>query len=118
MLQNATIWLRDTGILERLKYDVFTPLIHIPKPKVRHKEPLTIYQLGIAMILLLVGITISILVFIFELLTSKSEDRIELTVTDARGQILVSEWIYTNHPYNWRHNINQFWQDHTTDIHI
>ena len=84
----------------------------------RHKEPLTIYQLGLTMILLLVGIIISILVFTFELTTKRTEDCIKLTVTDASGKRLVSEWIYTNHPYNWRCNTSHFWKDQTHFVHV
>ena len=118
ILQNATIWLHDTGILNRLQHDILFSLIHIPQPKMRHKEPLTIYQLGITMILLLVGIIISILVFTFELTTKRTEDCIKLTVTDASGKRLVSEWIYTNHPYNWRCNTSHFWKDQTHFVHV
>ena len=80
----------------------------------RQKEPLTIYQLGITMILLLVGIIISILVFTFELTTKRTEDCIKLTVTDARGKRLVSEWIS---PII-RCNTSHFWKDPTHFVHV
>ena len=40
----------------------------IPLPKVWKNKPLNLYQLGIIMIILLLGITLSIFVFVWELL--------------------------------------------------
>ena len=60
------MWLRDTGVLTKLRYDVLNPPILIPDPKVRHNQPLNNWQLGIIMIIYLVGLLISILVFIGE----------------------------------------------------
>ena len=91
-----------------MTHDIYTPLIHIPNPKVRHKEPLTTNELGITMILLLAGMIISIVLFIFELSTRVREDCIELIVTDTSGKRYVSEWTYTEHPYNWRRNHSNF----------
>ena len=62
------MWLRDTGVLNKLRNDVLHPPITIPYPKVRHNEPLNNWQLGIIMIVYLVGLSISILTFIGELL--------------------------------------------------
>ena len=61
------MWLRDTGILERLKYHIFTPQSRTPYPKVRRDKPLIISQLGIVMIVLAIGLGLSLLVFICEL---------------------------------------------------
>lgn len=62
------MWLRDTGVLTKLRYDILNPPILIPDPKVRNNQPLNNWQLGIIMILYLVGLSISILTFIGELL--------------------------------------------------
>ena len=70
---NAISWLRDTGILEKVKYDVMNPPIPIPDPIVRHNQPLIIRQLGIIMIILVVGLAIATIVFFVELcIRSKS----------------------------------------------
>ena len=62
------MWLRDTGVLTKLRYDALNPPFFIPDPKVRHNQPLNNRQLGIIMIIYLVGLLISILAFIGELL--------------------------------------------------
>ena len=61
------MWLRDTGILERLKYNTVRPPFRTPYPKVRRDQPLTISQLGIVMIVLAAGLGLSLPVFICEL---------------------------------------------------
>ena len=61
------MWLRDTGVLDKVKYDVLNPPIAIPDPTVRHKQPLILRQLGIVMIILVVGLAIGTLVFLIEL---------------------------------------------------
>ena len=65
--QNAIMWLRDTGILNKLKYDVMNPPIPIPDPVVRHKKPLILRQLGITMIMIAAGLFIALMVFFGEL---------------------------------------------------
>ena len=60
------MWLKDTGILNKLKYDVMDPPIPIPDPKLRHKQPLILKQLGIILIILVVGHIIAFVVFIME----------------------------------------------------
>ena len=61
------MWLRDTGILDKLNIDVLNPPIPIPDPKLRHKQPLILRQLGIIMIILVVGLAFAINVYILEL---------------------------------------------------
>ena len=62
------MWLKDTGILNRVKYDIMNPPVPIPDPKVRHNQPLIIRQLGIIMIMLVVGLVVGSLTFVVELL--------------------------------------------------
>ena len=62
------MWLRDTGILEKVKNDVMNPPPHIPDPRVRFNKPLILRQLGIIMIIMIVGLFVSIIVFLMELL--------------------------------------------------
>ena len=64
---NEIMWLRDTGILEKLKYDVLNPPIPIPDPTMRHNQPLILRQLGIIMIILVVGLAVGTIVFFVEL---------------------------------------------------
>ena len=61
------MWLRDTGVLVKMKYDALKQAIPIPLPKVWKDKPLNLYQLGIIMIVFCVGTFSSILVFFFEL---------------------------------------------------
>ena len=79
------MWLRDTGILDKLKNDVMNLPIPVPNPTVRHNQPLILRQLGIIMIILGVGLSIGTVVFLVELPKkpklnhdSTSEDGFEL----------------------------------------
>ena len=62
------MWLRDTGILDKMKYDMLETEMYDPLPKVWKDKPLNLFQLGIIMIITLFGVTSSIMVFIWELL--------------------------------------------------
>ena len=62
------MWLRDAGVLEKIKYDVMNAPIAIPDPQVMYNQPLILKQLGIIMIVLVVGLVISTLVFFLELI--------------------------------------------------
>ena len=66
MLANDTMWLQDTGVLVKMKYDVLNPPPLKPQPKVWIDKPLNLDQLGIIMIFLGVGTFSSISVFFFE----------------------------------------------------
>ena len=86
MFKITFMWLKDTGILDKLKYDVMNPPIPIPDPTVRHNQPLILKQLGIIMIILVVGLTIGIIVFFIEVCkrpksrkAPESASRIEIT---------------------------------------
>ena len=67
-LKETITWLKDTGILEKVKYDVMNPPIPVPKAMVRQNQPLILRQLGIIMIILVVGLFIATIVFLLELL--------------------------------------------------
>ena len=78
------MWLRDTGVLNKLRSKVINSPIPIPDPKVRHNQPLSIYQLVIIMIIFDVGAIISIFAFLVELLKfraikPKPEKEIEMS---------------------------------------
>ena len=66
MLENDTMWLRDTGVLNKIKDDGLIRPIPIPLPKVWKDEPLNLYQLGIIMIVFVFGMVSSICIFLFE----------------------------------------------------
>ena len=69
------MWLRDTGILEKVKNEVMNAPNQIPDPRVRYNQPLILRQLGTIMIIVIVGLFISIIVFLMELFqTSHSID--------------------------------------------
>ena len=70
----SVMWLRDTGTLNKIKFDVLNPSISIPDAKVRLNQPLILRQLGIIMIILLVGLTVAFIVFLYELWMSRSKD--------------------------------------------
>ena len=61
------------GVLEKIKYEIIRPPLHIPDPKVRHDQPLIISQLGIVMIILAVGHILSLPVFFCEILKGRGK---------------------------------------------
>ena len=61
------MWLRDTGILNKLWDDELNAPVHIPDPKVRINEPLDLYQVGIAFMLVAGGLIVALLGFLMEL---------------------------------------------------
>ena len=68
--ESDVMWLRDTGVLEKMKYDMIDTEMLEPLPKVWKNKPLSLLQLGIIMIITLIGITLSIFVFMWERLVS------------------------------------------------
>ena len=71
LLSNAVMWLRDTGILKKLSEDALNPPMEIPDPKVRTNQPLTVYQLGGALVVQVVGLACAIIAFMGELFKKK-----------------------------------------------
>ena len=72
----TVMWLKDTGILNKLKFDAMSPPIPIPDPKLRHKQPLILRQLSIIFILLVVGLSIAFIAFLSEVcLRSRNNGR-------------------------------------------
>ena len=64
---NAIMWLKDTGILDKVKYDAMNPPIPKPDPTMRRNKALILRQLGIIMIILVVGLALGMIVFFVEL---------------------------------------------------
>ena len=72
MLHNTTMWLRDTGLLDKIRYDVIKRYnnytMKMPRPKMQPKDhSLTLDELGITVIILAVGLSFSIIAFVGEL---------------------------------------------------
>ena len=78
------MWLRDTGILERVKYDFVKPPLDIPLPKVRRDQPLIMSQLGIVIIVSAVGLGLSIPVFLCELMKGRGRGNKAVNETEER----------------------------------
>ena len=78
------MWLRDTGVLIKMKYDVLKQAIPIPFPRVWKDQPLNLYQLEIIMIVFGVGIFSSILAFLYEL--RKTDIPKQFKFPDSRGK--------------------------------
>ena len=62
------MWLQDTGILIKLRDDESNAPNPIPRPKVKFNQPLSIFQLATAFMLMAAGMLISFSVFFMELL--------------------------------------------------
>ena len=81
------MWLRDTGALERIKIGVMRPPQVKLDPKVRRDEPLNLIQLGIIMIVQVVGLLIGTVIFLIEVVkkakeksVSKADDGIKMEI--------------------------------------
>ena len=61
------MWLQDTGILIKLRDSELKAPYPIPQPKVKFNQPLSIYQLATAFLLVVAGVMISISAFLIEL---------------------------------------------------
>ena len=59
--------MRDTGVLNKMKYDALNPPVAVPLPKVWKDEPLNLSQLGIIMMVFVGGVLSSIIAFVLEL---------------------------------------------------
>ena len=70
------MWLRDSGILNRLMYDIVPSLNNVPVSILRNNLPLTIVQLGVTMILFLIGIAFSIFTFFMEVVLCKRKKNV------------------------------------------
>ena len=66
LFHNTTLWLRDSGILNKLYENELNAAVIIPDPRVRVNQPLNIYQLTTAFLLVAGGLTLGILAFLVE----------------------------------------------------
>ena len=70
------MWLRDTGAIERIKIGVMRPPQVILDDKVRRDEPLNLKQLGIIMIVQVIGLVIGTVIFLIEVVKKAKEKRV------------------------------------------
>ena len=59
-------------MLNKMRDDELNAPVHVPDPKVRVNEPLTLYQVGIAFIVAAAGLVIALLSFLLELCNKSS----------------------------------------------
>ena len=67
------MWLRDSGILNKLYDHELNTTVEKPDPKVRVNKPLNIYQLATAFIVVAVGLIVGILAFFVEYCCPRGE---------------------------------------------
>ena len=82
------MWLRDTGTLERINNGIMRPPELIPDPKARHNQPLILRQLGMIMIVQVIGLLLGTIIFLMEVIkkakeksVSKEDNGIEMNTT-------------------------------------
>ena len=92
------MWLRDTGVLGKMRDDELSAPIPIPAPKIKVDERISVEQIGIGIVIYSVGMTLSLLFFIRELRTKKRVKRVEKKQRQPREAIL--EPIYENNGNN------------------
>ena len=71
------MWLRDTGVLGKMRDDELSAPMPIPDPKIKVDERISVEQLGIGIAIYSVGMTLSLLLFISELYSKKRVKRAE-----------------------------------------
>ena len=81
------MWLRDTGVLEKMKEDELSAPIPIPDPKIRADEPISVEQLGISIVIYSSLMVLSLLCFIGELSTKGRVARAEKKLLQPRKAI-------------------------------
>ena len=71
------MWLRDTGVLGKMKDDEHAAPIPIPDPKIKVDERISVEHLGLGIAIYSAGMLLSLLFFIGELSTKKRVNRVE-----------------------------------------
>ena len=82
-----------------MKFSIIKPTPLKPDPKVRHNQPLSLSQLGLIMIILVAGLTLSVLIFLCELTKGRFKEPqdtvIEMTTFNWQGNVIkinVQSW--------------------------
>ena len=70
------MWLRDTGVLGKMKDDELDAPMPIPDPKIKVNERISVEQIGIGVAIYSVGMLLALLFFISELCTKKRVKRV------------------------------------------
>ena len=68
---NSIMWLRDAGILTKIKDDELSAPIPVPDPNIKAEEAMTVEEIGMGIATYSIGVTLSLLFFIGELCTKK-----------------------------------------------
>ena len=76
-MNNSTQWLRDAGVLAKLADNELNAPTPIPDPKLRIDMPISIEELGLAVVGYSVAMALAFFSFILELCTTKRQRRIE-----------------------------------------
>ena len=71
------MWLRDTGVLGKMKGDELFAPIPIPDQKIKVNGRISVEQIGIGIAIYATGMTLSLLFFIRELCTEKRVKGVE-----------------------------------------
>ena len=87
--------LRDSGILNMLYDHALNAPVMIPYPKVRVNQPLNLYQLGTAFMVMAGGLVLGILAFLAELYFPSSSAAIKRKDLEEAYQILVPYYSYS-----------------------
>ena len=77
--RHSIMWLRDTGALERMKNIIMRPPELILDPKVRRDQPLILRQLGLIMIVQVIGLLLGTIIFLMEVLKKAKEKSVPKT---------------------------------------
>ena len=77
------MWLTDTGAYERMKNSITRPPKKIHYPKVRRNQPLMLRQLGIIMIVLVIGLLLGTIIFLIEVLKKSKKEEGVLKADDG-----------------------------------
>ena len=76
------MWLRDTGVLGKMKDDELSAPIPIPDPKIKVDGRISVEQIGIGIAMYSVGMLLSLIFFIGELSTERA-----LRIEDKKQQL-------------------------------
>ena len=69
------MWLRETGVLGKMKDDELSAPKPIPDLTIKVNEPIYVEQLGIGIAIYSVGMVLSLLFFIIEFCTKRAEKK-------------------------------------------
>ena len=98
------MWLRDTGVLGKMKYDELSAPMSIPDPKIKVDGRISVEQIGIGIVLYSVGMLLALCFFIGELCPKRRGPR-EGTLEHAHENNGKNEGQDIKLPLNTRHQI-------------